>query len=168
MVSAVYQHVSSLSMQSFAIASSQLVLQTSTRNLKQATRHLTHPPANYDTPRSIARSNKKARSKRRKRKIPGSPNTASISINQRARRTTGSGQIALTPRAGVLTASSKNKRGEKICPPSCHNAPQLRGAVPRIPDRVHKEKGRSAMSKARNARGGQTMTHRQQHHRQPP
>ena len=39
--------------------------------------------------------------------------SCSISINQRARRATGSGQIVLTPRAGVLTASTKSKRGEK-------------------------------------------------------
>lgn len=107
-------------------------------------------------------------------KNPRQPDTAaSISINQRARRATGSGQIALTPRAGVLTASSKSKGGEKICPPLCHNAPQLWGQCP-VFLTAYTEKGRAATSKARNAhaswRGGQTMTHRQQqhHHRQPP
>lgn len=72
------------------------------------------------------------------------------SINQRARRATGSGQIALTPHAGVLTASTKSKGGEKTCLPLCHNAPQLRGQCP-VFLTTYTEKEQAEMSKARNA-----------------
>lgn len=64
----------------------------------------------------------------------------------------------------MLTASTKSKRGEKPCLPLCHNAPQLWGQCP-VFLTAYTEKGRAAMSKARNAHapwwGGQTMTHRQ-------